>query len=346
VTPPREDPRALIRYALAGALFTVVIAWALYLARDAVLLVYLSAVVAIGLGPVVTTIEKTALFGGRLRLKRWQGILLLYVLLLGLIVGIGMLVVPPLVTQGQELWRNVPEYLHRGQQYLIRIGLLNRELTVREAVEQTPVAGTDALGTVFGAVAGFFGGIFGFVTIMILAFYFLLDAGHIVRAFVRLFPHDERARVAEACARITGKVSAWLAGQLLLGAIIGGTAAIALFLMGVPYFYVLALISGVGELIPIIGPIVAAVPAVLVALTVSPTLALGVAAFFFAQQQLENHILVPRIMSRQVGVSPVIVIVSLLVGGSLLGILGAIIAVPSAAILQVIFEEWKGDGSP
>lgn len=335
-----HDSRSLIRYALAGAVVTVILAWALYLAREAVLLIYLSAVVAIGLGPIVGAIERTALFGGRIHLKRWQAILLLYVLLLGLLVGVAMLIVPPLASQASELWDKVPEYLHRGQQHLIRLGLLNRELSVREAVQQAPVAaGTDALGTVFGAVAGVVGGIFGFVTIVILAFYFLLDADHLVRTFVRLFPRTDRSRVGEACGRVTNKVSAWLAGQLLLGGIIGGTAAIALFAMGVPYFYVLALISGVGELIPIIGPIIAAIPAVLVALTVSPTLALGVAVFFFAQQQLENHILVPRIMSRQVGVSPVIVIVSLLVGGSLLGILGAIIAVPTAAILQVFFEE-------
>jgi predicted PurR-regulated permease PerM len=345
VTSLREDPRALIRYALAGAVITLIVVWALYLARDAVMIIYLSAVVAIGLGPVVRAMERSPLFAGRVHLKRWQSILLLYVLLLALIVGIAMLIVPPLVTQARELWSQVPGYLHQGQQYLIRLGLLNRELTVREAVQQTDVGGTDAIGRVFGAVAGVVGGIFGFVTILILAFYFLLDADHIVRTFVRLFPRENRTRVGEACGRVTSKVSAWLAGQLLLGAIIGGTAAIALFVMGVPYFYVLALISGVGELIPIIGPIIAAVPAVLVAMTVSPTLALGVAVFFFLQQQLENHILVPRIMSRQVGVSPVIVIVSLLVGGSLLGILGAIIAVPTAAILQVFFEELAPDNS-
>ena len=109
--------------------------------------------------------------------------------------------------------------------------------------------------------------------------------------------------------------------------------------MGVPYFYVLALIAAFGEMIPIVGPVISAVPAILVAFTVSPTLALGVVIFFFAQQQLENHVLVPRIMARQVGVSPVIVIVALLVGSSLLGILGAIIAVPTAAILQVFVEE-------
>lgn len=339
MSAPREDPRALIRYALAGAVVTVVVAWALFLARDSVLLIYLSGVVAIGLGPVVTSMEKARLFGGRVYLKRWQAILVLYLLLLTLIAGGAMLIVPPLVEQASELWERLPDLLHRGQEFLIRVGLMSRELTVREAVQQTPAGGGDALQTVFGAVAGVVGGVFGFITILILAFYFLLDSDHLVSMFVRVFPGDERARVDSACRRVTGKVSAWLAGQLLLGAIIGVTAAVALFLLGVPYFYALALISGIGELIPIIGPILSAVPAVAVALSVSPTLALGVAVFFVLQQQFESHILVPRIMSRQVGVSPVMVIISLLIGGSLLGVLGAIIAVPTAAILQVLFEE-------
>jgi predicted PurR-regulated permease PerM len=134
-------------------------------------------------------------------------------------------------------------------------------------------------------------------------------------------------------------VSAWLGGQLLLAGIIGGSAALGLFLMGVPYFYVLALIAGIGEMIPIVGPLLSAIPAVAVAFTVSPALALGVALFFVVQQQFENHILVPKVMERQVGVSAVFVIVALLIGGSLLGIVGAILAVPTAAILQVLFEE-------
>ena len=115
--------------------------------------------------------------------------------------------------------------------------------------------------------------------------------------------------------------------------------------LGVPYFYVLALIAGIGELIPIVGPILSAIPAVAVAFTVSPTLALAVVPFYFAQQQLENHVLVPRVMSKQVGLSAALVIISLLIGGSLLGILGAILAIPTAGILQVLFEEAVPDPS-
>ena len=106
-----------------------------------------------------------------------------------------------------------------------------------------------------------------------------------------------------------------------------------------PYFYVLALISAIGELIPVVGPILAAVPAVAVASTVSLQKVILVIVFFLVQQQFENHVLVPKVMSRQVGVSPVAVIVALLVGGRLLGIVGALLAVPTVAILQVLFSE-------
>jgi predicted PurR-regulated permease PerM len=125
----------------------------------------------------------------------------------------------------------------------------------------------------------------------------------------------------------------------MLGAIIGITSAIGLWLLGIPFFYVLAVISGVGEMIPIVGPILAAIPAVAVAATVSFKKVLLVIAFFIIQQQFENHVLVPKVMERQVGVSAVFVIVSLLIGANLLGIVGAILAVPTAAILQVVFTE-------
>jgi predicted PurR-regulated permease PerM len=344
VTPRSDTPRALIRYALVGFAFTLAILWALYLVRGALLLIYMSAIVAVGLAPIVTAIERRRVPGTG-RLPRWAAILIIYLVFLGVLIGVGLLMFPPLITQARELSAALPQMLSQGQQWLIDRGLLSRPISIQEAVQQAPVGGSDAVGTLVGAVWGLIGGVFGFVTLLILAFYFLVDADNMVRTFVRLFPSVERARVEDACRRITTKVSAWLGGQLFLAGVIGGTAALGLWLMGVPYFYVLALIAGIGEMIPIVGPLLSAIPAVAVAFTVSPTLALGVAVFFLAQQQFENHILVPKVMERQVGVSAVIVIISLLVGGSLLGIVGAILAVPTAAILQVLFEE-LGPGDP
>jgi predicted PurR-regulated permease PerM len=337
-----EEARSLIRYALAGLLLTTALGWMLFLARDALLVVYVSALFAIGISPVVAAIERHRPAAPR-RLPRWVAILIIYLTILSLLTAVAIAVIPPLVTQARDLWAVLPTLLHRAQQWLIDRGLLNRELTVGEAVQRTPVGGSDAVGAVLGAVFGLVGGIFGFITILILTFYILVDAETIVSAFVGLLPRPRRPRVEDACHRVTAKVSAWLGGQLLLAAIIGSTAAVGLWIIGVPYFYVLALIAGIGEMIPVIGPILSAIPALIVALTVRPSLALFVLLFFILQQQLENHILVPKIMSRQVGVSAVIVIVALLIGGSLLGIIGAVLAVPTAAILQVLYEELSSE---
>lgn len=338
-----DSPRALIRYTIVTLAVTVFICWALWEVRDALMLVYISALVAIGLSPVVNAIERRRLM--RQRVPRWVAILVIYLFIIGVIVGIAILVIPPIVMQARELAMELPRLLHQGQQWLMNRGLLTREISAREAVQQTATSSgaQDTIGLLVNAIWGFVGGVFGVITILVLAFYLLVDSSGLVKVFLRLFPRETRAQVQDACRRVTAKVSAWLGGQLLLAAIIGSTAALGLFLMGVPFFYVLALIAALGEMIPIVGPILSAVPAIAVALSVKPALALGVIAFFFAQQQLENHILVPRIMQRQVGISAVFVIVALLIGGSLLGVIGAILAVPTAAILQVLFEELMND---
>jgi predicted PurR-regulated permease PerM len=334
-----NDPRALIRYALVGLALTVAIVWGLFLVRDALLLIYIATLIAIGLSPIVSALQRRRdPIAGR-RLPRWAVILVIYAVFIGAIVGVALLILPPLIDQARALWAALPDMLHRAQQFLIDRGILSRELTVREAVAQAPVDGTDAVGTVIGAVSAVVGGVFGLITVLIIAFYLLVDADAIVRTFLRLFPPSERPRVHDACRRVATKVSAWLGGQLLLAAIIGTTAAIGLWLMGVPYFYVLALVAGIGEMIPIVGPLLSAIPAIAVGFSVSPGLGVAVIVFFVIQQQVENHLLVPKIMERQVGVSAVGVIIALLIGGSLLGIVGAILAVPTAAILLVMFEE-------
>jgi predicted PurR-regulated permease PerM len=326
----------------------LLVAVALYQVRTVVMLVYVSALLAIGLAPIVRAVERQKILPvGTRRFPRWLAILTLYLTLLITLVGLGFAVVPPLVKQGQALWTRLPDLFARGQQFLVERGLIDHELTMSEALQKAPTgvlgAGGDAVTTVVGAVFGLAGGVFGVVTILILTFYMLVESDTIFRRFVRLFPVEQRLRVATVSSDISVKVSAWLGGQLLLGAIIGTTATIGLWLLGVPYFFVLGLLAGIGELIPMVGPILSAIPAIIVALTVSPGMALGVGAFFLAQQQFENHLLVPKLMERQVGVSAVTVIIALLVGGSLLGIVGALLAVPTAAVLQVIFDELTPD---
>jgi predicted PurR-regulated permease PerM len=326
------------------AALAAIVVWCAFLVRDVLLLVYVSGLLAIGFSPVVRLIQhqKALPIIGTRRFPRWLAILILYLIILGTLTGIGFMIAPALNHQAQQLWTSFPGMFDRAQDFLIGKGILKEHVTITEAVKRAPAAsggGGEAVGTVFGAVMGVVGGLFGLLTILILTFYILIEADTLRDTMLRVFPARERPRIDAMSRDITVKVSAWLGGQLLLGAIIGGSSAIGLWLLGIPFFYVLALVSGVGELIPVVGPVLSAIPAIAIAATVSLKKVLLVLLFFIIQQQFENHVLVPKVMQRQVGVSPVTVIVALLVGGKLLGIVGAILAVPTAAILQVVLTE-------
>jgi predicted PurR-regulated permease PerM len=341
------DHRALIRYAIVGTAVGVMLMWALYLVRSEILLLYVSALFAIGLAPLVRMIERRRLAGKR-RVPRAAAILVIYATVIGLLAGLAAMIVPPMVQQGRQLWTDLPERLTVLQDKLEQWGVIPPGTSFAELLKQAPAnGGTDAVTTLLVAIWGIVGGVFGLVTILLLTFYLLVDSEHLFNVFVRFFPRAQRQRVSNVAELVAVKISAWLGGQLLLGFIIGVTSAIGLALLGVPYFFVLAVIAGIGEMIPMVGPLLAAIPAVAVAFTVSPGLALAVALFCWGEQIVENNFLVPKVMSQQVGLSAITVIVALIVGSSLLGLAGALLAVPTAAIIQVLVEElWLADQEP
>jgi len=267
--------RAVAITALAG--LTLV---ALYIARDAILIAYISVVLAIGLGPLVHRVERAVPKGAR-ALPRWFAILIIYLAVVFFTTICGLLVVPPLIDQAQDLWNRAPQLVDQGQEFLVRHRLLSHHLTLEEAFQNAPGPG-DAMGTVASALSVAFGGIIAVVTILILTFYLLVDSATLFSAFARLFPRGERPRVEEVAGKISTKVSAWLNGQMILAGTIGLTSAIGLYLLGVPYFYVLALVTAVGEMIPMVGPIFSAIPALAVALTVSPRTAIFTDLFLLA----------------------------------------------------------------
>ena len=337
LSQPSSDPRSLIRYASVVLALTVVALWALYLVRGPLLLIYVSALFATGLAPLVRMIERSKVLSKR-GLPRTVAILMIYGAVIGSIVGIGAAIVPPLVSQSEQFWKDLPDRLESFQRQLTSWGVIAPEASFKDLLARLP-AGGDAVGVVLGALWGFVGGIFGLVSILLLTFYLLVESEAVFNLFVRLFPRGDRRRVSTLSGMAAVKISAWLGGQMLLGLIIGTLSATGFFLMGLPYFFVLALIAGVGEMIPMIGPLLSAIPAVLVALTVSPGLALGTAAFCWSLQLLENNVLVPKVMGQTVGLNAVTVIIALAVGSELLGIVGALLAVPTAAIIQVLFEQ-------
>ena len=346
-TPQNSDPRRLIRYACVAIAITIVAMWTLYQVRGPLLVIYVSMLFATGMAPLVRKIEQQRVRAIRLRrVPRGLAILVIYASVIGVLAGIAAAVIPPMIMQVEEFWKQLPSYMTQAQEKLQSWGLIAPDVSFTELLKQAPASGSNVVGVggnvvgvVVSALGGFFGAIFAFVSILLLTFYFLIESEDILNLFVRLFPGDRREKVADVIAKAAVKISAWLGGQMLLGLIIGTMSAIGFFFLGVPYFFVLAVISGIGEMIPMVGPLLSAIPAVLVALTVSPTLALSVAGFCWALQLIENNVLVPKVMGETVGLSAVTVIVALAIGSELLGFVGALLAVPTVAIVQVLFQE-------
>ena len=329
----------MVQTVLTVAVVAILIA-ALWAAREALLLVYVSALIAMGFSPLVQWLEQGP-HRGRTRVPRWFAILAIYLAVILVVVMVGVAVIPRLVAQAAALWAKLPDEFDKVQTQLLRYRLLRRRVTLAEAVQNAP-SGTSAaaaVGTVIGALSSFAGGVFGIVTVLILSFYFLVEARSMFDYLVRLLPEGRRGEAALAARDSVVKVSAWLGAQVVLAGVMGTFAAVGLGYLEVPYFYVIALVAAIGEMIPFIGPIIAGLTAVAVALTVSVKLALTAGAYFLVLHQLESNILVPKIMERRVGVSPVAVMIALLVGGALWGIIGAILAIPTVAIISVIIED-------
>jgi predicted PurR-regulated permease PerM len=311
---------------------------ALYAARHGLVLVYLGFLIAIALSPVVRLVERWTLRPiGRIRLPRTVAILVVYLAIVVAIVGVGYLVVQPLVAQIDQFSRDLPALVDRLERFLVSHGLLDHRPSWSELFHRVPKE--HLLGALKTTGLGVLGGVIGTVALVFLTFYLLVDSRTLFEEALRFVPLAERDRVREASRAVTHKVSAWLGGHILLGLIMGSSTALVLGLLGVPYFYVLAVLSFLGEFFPYVGALVSATLGILIALATSWTLAIEVLVFFVIQHQTENHVLVPQIFERQVGLSAATVIVAILLGSELLGILGIILAVPTAAIVQVVLEE-------
>ncbi len=256
--------RRMLQTVLTVAAVTILVAifWA---AREALMLVYISALIAMGFSPLVHMIERPRA-GGRLpAVPRWLAILVIYLTVVGIVVIIVLMVVPPLVAQSVALWDRLPDEFNRFQSFLIRYRILRDPITLAEAVRSAPEgSGANAVGTVLVAVSSVIGGVFGLITIIILSFYLLLEARAMFEYWIRFVPAARRGDVAIAAREAVLKVSAWLSAQFVLAGVMGTFAAVGLGLMGVPYFYVVALVAAIGETIPIVGPVIGGITAVAV----------------------------------------------------------------------------------
>jgi predicted PurR-regulated permease PerM len=302
----------------------------------------ISAIFASGLAPAVGVLERCRLPGG-LRFSRGVAIFVLYLVIFIAVLLLLSIIIVPAVNESSRFIQQLPQLLTKIRLWLLDLqdhwtwlpDIAGSLSDLPSLATQLSRFGPQAATVVFRV----FGGLTAVITVLVFTFYMLLQGREIKRAFIIAFPPAERARITLVLDRIGAKFGGWLRAQMLLSLSVAVPVAIALSLLRVPYALLLAIVAGIGELIPMVGPALGAAVAILVALSQQLWQLVGVIIFYVIIMNVEPHILVPRIMSRAVGTSPILTLVALLTGIKLIGILGGLLAVPMAAALQVIVSE-------
>ena len=299
--------------------------------RDILILFFVVLVVVAALSPIVDAWSR--------RINRLAAIALIYVLILAVLTLIGIIVIPPFVIQLQDLSHTLPNY---AEKIVPALGNMRELVNLSQQGLSEIAQHVSSLTTgFFSATLGFFSGIIAFVTIIVLSFYLLIEEHGTKKFILSYLPLENREQVVLIVQKIGRKMGGWLRGQLMLSCIIGIVDWIGLSLLGVDFALTFGVWAGVTELIPYVGPVIGAIPAVILAFTISPLIGILALALYILVQQIEANILVPKIMQRAVGLSPVIIILALLIGAKVSGLIGIIIAIPVAAAVSVIIMEWS-----
>lgn len=332
----RRSPFRVAFSASLGVLVAVALAAAVLAARQVLILVLVAAFLAIGLDPAVRWLVRHGLRRG----LAVGAVLIAVLLLFG---GFIAAAVPPLVAQGTELVQQAPSYAEKIQNKNTTLARLDARYhfvdQLKARVAQGPDLGSRALGGVVGVGKAVFNAMLSTLTVLILTLYFLTNFADIKRMAYRLVPRSRRARFGLLTDEIAARVGGYVLGNLATSVVAGVAATIFLAVAGVPYPVALGLLIALTDLIPLVGASIGAGVVVIVALFDSVTVGLVTAGFFLAYQQFENYVLVPRVMQRTVDVSPVATIVAVLIGAALLGVIGALLAIPVAAALRLVLAE-------
>lgn len=298
----------------------------LYLIKDIIALLFVVLILYAIFSPVVGKWAK--------KIRRIPAVIALLLIMVAALSAVIYLILPPIINESSLLASNFPKYLDNFSYLKVYIPDIKSSL---EALTKS----IGGISTGFlSLTASIFGGIITFVTAVVLFIYLLLDDKAPKKLILYLSPEAQKSKIIEMIKKVGYKLGAWFRGQMLLGIIIGVIDLVALSIVGVPYALILAVISGLLEIVPIIGPIISGTLAALVALTVSPLMALIVIIIYILVQQLEGAIIVPNVMKKAVGLSPIIIIISILIGAKIFGIVGALFAVPISAAVSVVISEW------
>lgn len=335
----RPGPITLRRVALGTVLvMLVVLGFVLLLQlRDVIVAIFLGILLATALRPIMEVLR-------RVKLSRHLSAFGAVLLLVALVIGALVAVAPTFVAQGQRLIEEVPAFYADARNLLVSspyriiyqfgLGLqptisIEPRVLLENMVSQAAIV-LPQIGQV--AILG--------LGILLFTYYWLVYRERSIVGLLFLLPEERRETTEALWIQIEDKIGAFIRGQVVLGVVVGALSLVGYWIIGMPYTLLLGLIAGVLELVPYLGPIITAVFAAAIGFTVSPELGLLSLVVAAIVQQLENTVLVPRIMDRAVGVSPVVTLLAIAGFGTLFGLSGAFLAIPLAAVLQVLFEYW------
>lgn len=341
-SPPAPYDWTFRRVVWATLVFASVIFgfWLLYRFNQVIFILFIAIVIGTVIRPAIIWLHQHGL-------PRTAGVVLVYLLLLALLAGFFFLLSPLLVEQSVTIAAAVPGYYHGLREWVTnypnslfgRLGeLIPVTLPSLKPVQQT---GEDVMVSV-GQVAGYASStihfVFTFIVVIVLAYYWTLDGPRIIQSLLLLVSQEKRENIGELISAMEVKVGHYVIGQAFLCLVIGVLALIAYLIIGLPNAFVLALVAGLLEAVPIIGPLLGAIPAAVVALSIGPDKLIWVVVATVVIQQVENSLLVPRVMSKAVGVNPFVTLLALFAFSSFFGIAGALMAIPMAASIQLMFN--------
>jgi predicted PurR-regulated permease PerM len=321
-------PNAAATWAIALAIVLVSLFLVWLFARPIALLVA-GIIIAQALVPIVDGLARW--------MKRGIAIAITYISLLVVVGLLGWIIVPPLVSQGQELVDRAPELYERGQEWIEQFDQLNGRITTEELEDRV----IDQIGQFGGELVGLpltiVSVLFDMLLVIVISVYWVIAGPALRRFSLSLFPFERQGKADSVMTEMGQTMGGYVRGVAIDASLVALMAYIGLSIIGVPYALVLALIAGILDIVPIVGPIIATVPIVAVALTVSPTVAIITLIFWIAIQQIESYLLLPYVMHSQAEVPPLMVLLAIFWGGSVGGILGALVAIPVTGALRVFF---------
>jgi len=325
------------------ALVSVILGfWLLYRFYQVFFMLLIAIVIGTVIRPMVTRLHQRGI-------PKIAGIILVFLLLLVLLTGFLLLLFPLIVEQSTTINAAIAGYYQNLRAWMIaypnplivRLSeFLPATLPNLKPVQQTGLEVMASAGQALAYIAMAARAVFITLVILFLAFYWTLDGTRTIQSFLLLVPKDRRESISELILAMETKVGFYIAGQGFLCLVIGMMALVAYLLIGLPNALVLALIAGVLEAVPMIGPLLGAIPAALVALSIGPDKLIWVIVATAVIQQLENSLLVPRVMKKAVGVNPFVTLLAIFAFSSLFGIAGALMAIPLAAIIQILLNRF------